>query len=445
MRDEKNAKVIKIPAKPSVRKEIPKRKVAAYARVSTLSDEQDTSFKAQVDYYSNYIRMRGDWTFVGIYHDDGISGRSYRNRDGFNQMVSDALDGKINLIITKSLSRFARNTVDALVTIRKLKAAGVEVYFEKENIYTLDASGEFLITLMSSLAQEESRNISENVSWGHRKRFSDGRYNVAYKRFLGYDRGGNSMLVVNKDEAIIVRLIYRMYLLGETYYAISNFLIKWNIPTPGGKKVWDPSVIRSILHNEKYKGDALLQKRFTVDYLSGKTKKNEGELPQYYVHDGHEAIIPPRLFDMVQAERARKAEYGMRYSCASDLSPLLCCGVCGGLYGRKITHSNDKSRGELWRCVNYYDGSQHAQAVNSKILNAGIVAAFNWLIRRFPEVEATINKLLDRNPAKQRFDFFEHQPDAILLRSVIRKIFVAPQNKLIFTFINGGKYIYKFR
>ena len=277
---------------------ISKRRVAAYARVSTDSDEQFTSYEAQIDYYTRYITKRDDWEFVKVYTDEGITGTSTKHRDGFNLMVKDALDGKIDLIITKSVSRFARNTVDSLTTVRKLKDAGVEVYFEKENIYNFDSKGELLITIMSSLAQEESRSISENVTWGQRKRFADGKVTMPYKNFLGYDKGQDGKPVINEEEAEIVRLIYRLFLQGKTASGICKHLDGLGIPTPTGKKAWNQTTVNSILRNEKYKGDALLQKKFTVDFLTKKQKVNEGEVPQYYVEDNHPAIIDPLEFDM---------------------------------------------------------------------------------------------------------------------------------------------------
>ena len=197
-------------------------------------------------------------------------------------MIADALDGKIDLIITKSISRFARNTVDTLTTVRKLKEKGIEVFFEKENIYTLDSKGELLITIMSSIAQEESRSISENVTWGQRKRFSDGKVSLPYKHFLGYEKGEDGVPRIVESEAIIVREIYRLFLEGMTPCAIAKHLTSQGIPTPGKKAVWQTSSVMSILTNEKYKGDALLQKKFTVDFLTKKQKVNEGEIPQYY-------------------------------------------------------------------------------------------------------------------------------------------------------------------
>lgn len=200
---------------------VSKRRVAGYARVSTDSDEQFTSYEAQIDYYTQFIMRHSDWEFVKVYTDEGISGTNTKRREGFNQMITDALDGKIDLIVTKSVSRFARNTVDSLVTVRKLKDKGVEVFFEKENIYTLDSKGELLITIMSSLAQEESRSISENVTWGQRKRFADGKVMLPYKRFLGYRKGADGFPEIVPEEAEIVKRIYRRYMSGQTTCAIA--------------------------------------------------------------------------------------------------------------------------------------------------------------------------------------------------------------------------------
>lgn len=256
----------------------------------------DTS---QVDYYTKYIKECSDWEFVGIYTDEGISATNTKKRDGFNRMVADALAGKLDLIVTKSVSRFARNTVDSLSTVRRLKEKGVEVYFEKENIYTFDGKGELLITIMSSLAQEESRSISENVTWGQRKRFADGKVSMPYKRFLGYEKGEDGMPKIVESEAELVRLIYRLFMEGKTTSAIARNLTDNGIPTPGGKKKWQVATVDSILTNEKYKGDALLQKRFTVDFLQRKLKPNQGEVPQYYVEGSHPAIVDPDEWDHV--------------------------------------------------------------------------------------------------------------------------------------------------
>lgn len=229
-----------------------RRRAAAYARVSSNHDDQLTSYSAQVSYYTSVIQNRGDLDFVRIYADEGVTGTSTVHRNGFRQMISDALAGKIDLIITKSISRFARNTVDSLSTIRLLKEHGVECYFEKENIRTFDSKGELLLAIMSSIAQEESRSVSENCIWGQRKRFADGKVTVPFSRFLGYERGEDGNLIINKEEACIVRYIYDMFIQGKTPYAIAKQLTEEAIKTPSGKDVWSKLTVKNILTNEKY-------------------------------------------------------------------------------------------------------------------------------------------------------------------------------------------------
>lgn len=291
-----------------------KRRVAGYARVSTDHEEQQSSYEAQMDYYTAYISGRDDWEFAGMYSDAGISATNTRHRDGFKAMVADALAGKIDLIITKSVSRFARNTVDSLTTVRQLKDKGSEVYFEKENIWTLDAKGKLLITIMSSLAQEESSSISENTTWGQRKRFADGKASVAFGQFLGYDRGADGSFVINEEQAETVRLIYRLFLEGRSFYSVARELTDRGIKTPAGKDNWSQSTVRSILSNEKYKGDALLQKSFTVDFLNKKMKPNEGEVPQYYVENNNPAAEPEqgqvqRCGHFLQQDKVRRVRW----------------------------------------------------------------------------------------------------------------------------------------
>ena len=329
--------------------------MAGYARVSTDHEDQTTSYEAQVDYYTNYIKSRDDWEFAGLYSDEGISATNTKHRNGFNQMISDAMAGKIDLIITKSVSRFARNTVDSLSTIRKLKEHNIECYFEKENIWTFDNKGELLLTIMSSLAQEESRSISENVTWGQRKRMADGKVSFAYSRFMGLDKDKETgKIVVNPEQAKVVKLIFRLFLEGLTPHAIAVELTNRSIKTPGGKDVWNQQTVRRMLSNEKYKGDVLLQKEFTVDFLQKKMKKNEGEVPQYYVEGNHEAIISPAVFDMVQAELAKRKHSGSRYSGVSIFSNKIKCGDCGGWYGSKVWHSTDQYRKVVYRCNHKY-------------------------------------------------------------------------------------------
>ena len=330
--------------------EVGKRRVAAYARVSTDSDEQLTSYTAQVDYYTQYINGREDWQYVAVYTDEGISATSTAKRNGFNNMIADALAGNIDLIVTKSVSRFARNTVDSLSTIRKLKENGTEVFFEKESIWTFDSKGELLITIMSSFAQEESRSISENVTWGHRKRMQDGKVSVPYSRFLGYDKGENGTLVINEEEAEIIRLIYKMFMEGSTPHGIAKYLSAQGIPSPGGKEKWTPTSVRSILSNEKYKGDALLQKSYTVNFLTKQKKKNDGEVPQYYVEKSHPAIIAPAVFDLVQHEMQKRVSGQNRHSGAGIFASRIKCADCGSWYGSKVWHSNSKYRRTIYQC-----------------------------------------------------------------------------------------------
>ena len=357
------SKVMKIPAKLNRATFTPldtptKRRVAAYARVSTDSEEQQTSYAAQVSYYTEYIKKRPDWEFVSVYTDEGISATNTKHRDGFNTMIADALAGKIDLIVTKSVSRFARNTVDSLTTVRKLKEKGVEVYFEKEQIYTLDSKGELLITLMSSLAQEESRSISENVTWGQRKRMADGKVSIPYGRFLGYRKGEDGLPEVVPEEAEVVRLIYRSFMEGLTAGKIAQMLMEKNITAPGGKEKWHSSTIESILTNEKYKGSALLQKKFTVDFLTKRVKINEGEVPQYFVEHSHPPIIAPEEFELVQAEIARRKAIGKVYSSSNIFSAKIVCACCGGFFGSKVWHSTSKYRRVIWQCNHKFQNGE---------------------------------------------------------------------------------------
>ena len=384
---ERNVTVIPATTSPIRRKNpvIQKRRVAGYARVSTEKDEQFTSYEAQVDYYTKFIMSHPDWAFVKVYTDEGISGLGTRKRDGFNEMIRDALSGGMDLIVTKSVSRFARNTVDSLVTIRKLKEKGVEVYFEKENIYSLDGKGELLLTIMSSLAQEESRSISENVTWGQRKRFSDGKVSLPYKQFLGYDRGQNKddPPVVNPEQAAIVRRIYRDFMAGKTVGAIARELTADGIPSPSGKPKWSASTVNSILQNEKYRGSALLQKCFTTDFLTKKRKVNEGEVPQYYVEQSHEAIIDPPEWDAVQEEVKRRKCIGRAYSGKSIFGAKIKCGDCGGWYGGKTWHSTDRYRTSIWQCNCKFDKAKprcQTPHLSEQEIQTRFVAAYNSML-----------------------------------------------------------------
>lgn len=377
------------------------KRVAAYARVSTENEEQLSSYEAQVDHYTRYIKANAEWEFVEIYADEGISATSTKKRDGFNRMIIDSLEGKIDLIITKSVSRFARNTVDTLTTVRKLKDKGVEVYFEKENIYTLDSKGELLITIMSSLAQEESRSISENVTWGQRKRFADGKVSLPYKQFLGYEKGEDGIPKIVESEAKTVRLIYKLFLEGKSTSWIAKYLTEHKISSPAGKDKWQETTVRSILKNEKYKGDAILQKSFTVDFLTKKKKINEGEIPQYYVENSHPAIITSEVFDLVQHEiKKRKDAKGYKTG-GGCFSGKIICGECGSFYGSKVWHSTSKYRMVIWQCNSKFKNNEKCTTphIYEDELKQAFIGAFNSILKNKDEIlqgyETIIKALTD--------------------------------------------------
>ena len=348
-----------------------------------MGDRQGAAGLEDEVIYTKYIKGREDWEFAGMYTDEGVTGTSTKKREGFTRMIKDALDGKIQLIITKSVSRFARNTVDCLTTIRKLKAAGVEVYFEKEGIWTLDSAGELLITVLSSISQEEARSISENTTWGH------------WKRFLGYDRGEDGNLVINLEQAKTVKLIYKLFLTGLSYKAICRELMARGIKSPAGKDNWNAGAVKSILTNEKMKGNALLQKQFNVDFLTKKHKKNEGEIPQYYVTGNHEAIIPPTTFDLVQAEIERREKFSRRYSGVSIFSSKIKCGECGSWYGAKVWHSNEKYRKKVYRCNHKYryDKWCSTPAVTEEEIKKWFLKALDSMLTEKEEVICNLNML----------------------------------------------------
>lgn len=353
-----------------------KRRVAAYARVSTDSDEQYSSYEAQVGYYTNFIQNKPNWEFVKVYADEGISGTSTKRRDSFNEMIDSALNGNIDLIITKSISRFARNTLDTISITRKLKAKGIEVYFEKENLWSLDDKTEFLLTIMASIAQEESRSISQNITIGKRWSMKEGKVSFAYKNFLGYKKVDDK-IVIDEEQAEIVRLIYRMFLKeGKTCSGIAEFLKRKEIPTPSGKGTnWTKNTVCSILTNEKYKGDALLQKTYTTDYLEHRLVRNKGELAQYYVENSHSAIIEKEVWEMVQTEMLRRSMLGAAYSGGSVFVSKLVCGDCGKPYGKKIWHSTDKYAKEIYRCNAKYSKKQ-SQCQTPNITEAEVKEKF---------------------------------------------------------------------
>ena len=338
-----------------------RQRVAAYCRVSTDSEEQLTSYTAQKAYYTQKIDENPDWEMAGIFADKGITGTSMKKRVEFKKMIAACKRGKIDLILTKSLSRFARNTVDSLEVVRMLRANGIGVIFEKENINTLTESSEFLLTLFSGFAQAESESISKNVIWGIQKSREAGNVPFQYQKLLGYQRGPDGQPEIVRSEAEVVKRIYRRYLDGCSLAQIKRELEADGVPTASGIQGWTYQVVRNILTNERYIGDALLQKTYTTDCISKTVKKNQGDRPMVYVERNHPAIVSKAMFYQVREEMARRAskrkvmqktgktEQG-KYSAKYALSELLVCGECGTPYKRCTWARNGKKR-IVWRCV----------------------------------------------------------------------------------------------
>lgn len=367
----------------------PNMKVAAYCRVSTDSEKQATSYDTQVEHYTEFIKKNPKWEFAGIYADDGISGTNTKKREEFNRMIEDTMAGKIDMIITKSISRFARNTLDCLKYIRKLKEKNVPVFFEKENINTMDSKGEVLLTIMASLAQQESESLSKNVKMGMQFRFQKGEVQVNHNRFMGYTKDEDGHLIIEPAEAEIVRRIYREYLQGASLKQIGDGLMKDGILTGAGKPKWRPESVKKILRNEKYIGDALLQKTYTVDVLTKKRVKNNGIVPQYYVENSHEPIIPRDLYMQVQEEMLRRSNLHSGanrkkrvYSSKYALSSIVYCSKCGEIY-RRVAWNNHGKRSTVWRCVNRVENGPDccdAPTVKEEELQNTVVQAINMAL-----------------------------------------------------------------
>lgn len=366
-----------------------KTRVCAYCRVSTDNVEQLSSYEAQVNHYTNYIQNKPDWKFAGIYADEGISGTNTKKRVEFNRMIEDCMAGKIDMVITKSVSRFARNTLDCLKYIRMLREKGIAVYFEKENIDTLDAKGELLIVIMGSLAQEESRSLSTNTRWGIVHQFQEGKVRLNHTTFLGYTKDENGELVIVPKEAKIIKRIYEEYLAGYGTNKICRNLERDGIKTPTGRKKWWDSTIRSILKNEKYMGDALLQKSITVDFLTKKRVKNKGQAQQYYVEDSHPAIISKEMFMQVQEEMKKRSnirkqsENKSRFTSIYPFSGITYCGKCGMQFRRRRWGSKPKYFQYVWICKERDDNGPKAcsmPAVHEEKLKKAFVRAINKAI-----------------------------------------------------------------
>lgn len=376
-------------------------RVAAYCRVSTQMEEQLNSYEVQVKHYTDKINSEPKWSFAGIYADKGISGTSAKKRDEFMKMIRACKRHKIDMIITKSISRFSRNTLDCLKYIRILKELNVDVYFEEQGLHSKDAGAEFYITIYGSIAQSEAENISTNVKWGKQQSAKEGKVSFSYNSFLGYKKGADGKPEIVEDEAKVVREIFDKYLEGESVRTIAKYLTANQIATPTGKEVWHYGTVKSILSNEKYKGDALINKTYVVDCISKKVKRNNGERAQYYVENNHPAIISPEKFNRVQEEMARrtskkkvkqigtKTELG-KYSSKYALSELLICGECHTPYRRCTWTTTDGKKKIMWRCINRLDYGKkychHSPSVEESVLQNAIVQAVQNNIGKCSEV-----------------------------------------------------------
>ena len=388
---ELNKNITVIPARKRVgntvtAEEKPKLRVAAYCRVSTDSDEQASSYEVQVEHYTQFIQKNPEWELAGIFADDGISGCNTKKRDEFNLMIEECMAGWIDMIITKSISRFARNTLDCLKYIRKLKEKNIPVFFEKENINTMDSKGEVLLTIMVSLAQQESQSLSQNIKLGLQYRYQNGEVQVNHNRFLGYTKDEDGHLIIEPTEAEVVKRIYREYLEGSSLLQIGRGLEADGILTAAGKAKWRPETLRKILQNEKYIGDALLQKNYTVDFLNKKRVQNHGIVPQYYVENSHSPIIPRDLYMQVQEEMVRRANLhsGEKrkkrvYSSKYALSSIVYCPKCGDIY-RRIAWNNRGKHSTVLRCctrVEHGPSDCDAPTIQESELQVAVIKAIN--------------------------------------------------------------------
>ncbi len=393
-----------IPSQPefdrSIKPQFKTLRVAAYCRVSTTLEQQETSYEAQVSYYTEKIKSNHNWKLAGIYADDGKSATNTKKRDDFNTMIEDCMAGKIDMVITKSVSRFARNTVDSLQNIRKLKEKNIAVFFEKEGVNTLEGTGELLITILSSQAQEESRNLSENTRWGLVRRFENGIVSVNHNKFLGYTKDENDELVIVPEEAELVRRIFRLYLEGNSIVQICKILDDEGITTVTGLTKWCPGVIDKMLSNEKYMGDVLQQKTFTVDFLTKKRVKNNGIVPQYYIQDDHEAIIPKELYYRIQEEKTRRASLSKsavarsakkeksKYSSKYALTDITVCKECGHPYRRQVW-SKYGQKSAVWRCENRLKNGikhcKHSPTLKEEALQEAVMTAINSVVENHGE------------------------------------------------------------
>lgn len=377
-----------------------KLRVAAYCRVSTDDEEQLTSYEAQKSYYTEKITKNPDWIMADVFADEGKTGTSVSSRKEFQRMIRQCRRGKIDLILTKSLSRFARNTLDTVKYTRELRQLGIPIIFEKENLNSISWESEFLLTLYGAFAQSESESISKNVIWGKQQAMKEGRVVIQYKHLLGYIRGEDGKPKIVPDQAETIRFIFRRYLAGDTLRAIKAELEAEQVPYVTGEVSWNISTLQSILQNEKYCGDVVMQKTFRKDCISKKTVVNTGQLPKYWTQNHHEAIVSREMFDAVQEEIARRKAMASstnkstptglgKYSSKHAMTGLLICGECGTPY-RRVVWTQKGGKRPVWRCVNRVDYGRRvckrSPTLDEKPLQEAVLAAVNSLMSRKDEL-----------------------------------------------------------
>ena len=387
---------------------VPKKKrVCAYCRVSTDDIEQKHSYDTQVEEYTKRITSNPDWEFVKIYADEGISGTDIKKRDSFNQMMEDARAGKIDLILSKSVSRFGRNTLNTISAIRELKALKIGVFFENENVNTLDEASEFMLTIMSSMAQEEARHISENVRWTMKKKFREGIPMFCHSTFLGYTKDPiTKKIIIVEKEAKIIREIFDLYVNNVGPNEICRIMESRGYLTGRGKTKWNLSYVQSILKNEKYCGDLLLQKTVTTDFLSHKRKKNVNDAPMYYVKDNHEPIVSREIWNIAKEIRERrfKTRLGLnqdqsKYLNKYPFSGLLMCASCGSPFKRRYWNYGYASQHVVMQCSKHIEDSKICSpgAIDLTLLEETTAKMINELFEDKTEVIQEIESIIKEN------------------------------------------------
>lgn len=414
-------------------------RVAAYCRVSTKQEEQINSYEVQKKHYTEKINANPEWQMVGIFADRGITGTSVLKRDEFNKMIKLCKNKKIDMILVKSISRFARNTVDCLHYTRMLKTLGIDVYFEEQGIHSIKPDAEFYISIYGTIAQSESENISANVKWGKLQSAKEGKVAFTYKNFLGYRKGTDGKPQIDEEQAETVKIIYDRFLAGYSLKQIAVKLQNEKRLSPSGRNEWSTATIRSILSNEKYKGDAIINKTFTVDCLTKEIRKNNGERPKYYVENNHPAIIDAETFGRVQEELARrigkkkvkeigtKTEQG-KYSSKYALTELLICGECHTPY-RRCTWTAHGEKRIVWRCVKRLDYGKkychNSPTLDESRIQKAIVNVIQKFTQQDPQLLKTLKSHIERgiNDAVREDDSLDIQLRLAAVEKEINELF----------------------